>query len=73
MCLDDRILGTLCGKLQEKCYHFVHDEAQLELFFTEDDAMVAKRSQLEDTRDRLIKANAAMNNIQTTRRQLPGF
>ena len=24
MCLDDRILGTLCGKLQEKCYHFVH-------------------------------------------------
>ena len=73
MCLDDRILGTLCGKLQEKCYHFVHDEAQLELFFTEDDAMVAKRSQLEDTRDRLIKANAAMNNIQTTRRQPPGF
>ena len=68
MCLDDRILGTLCGKLQEKCYHFVHDEAKLELFFTEDAAIVARRSKLEATRDRLVKANAAMNNIQTARR-----
>jgi interferon-induced GTP-binding protein Mx1 len=71
MCLDDRILGTLCGKLQEKCYQFVHDEAKLEAFFTEDATMVAKRVQMEATRDRLVKANAALNNIQETRKHLP--
>jgi len=71
MCLDDRILGTLCGKLQEKCYQFVHDEAKLEVFFTEDATMVAKRTQMEATRDRLIKANAALNSIQVPRKHLP--
>jgi len=71
MCLDDRILGTLCGKVQEACYQFVHDQARLETFFTEDEAMVARRSQLEQTRDGLIRANAAMNNIQLARRPTP--
>jgi len=71
MCLDDRILGTLCGKVQEACYQFVHDEAKLEAFFTEDEAMVARRTQLERTRDELIKANAAMNNIQAARKPTP--
>lgn len=70
MCLDDRILGTLCGKLQEQCYQFVHDETKLEAFFTEDATLVAKRSQLEKNRDRLVKANSAMANIQMTRKLL---
>jgi interferon-induced GTP-binding protein Mx1 len=70
MCLDDRFLGTLCGKLQEQCYQFVHDEKKLEAFFTEDAALVARRSQLEKNRDRLVKANSAMANIQITRKLL---
>lgn len=68
MCLDDRILGTLCGKLQEQCYQFVHDENKLQAFFTEDAALVASRSSLEEKRDRLIKANTAMANIQVNRK-----
>ena len=68
MCLDDRILGTLCGKLQETCYQFVHDEAKLRAFFTEDRAMAIQRSRLEKTLDKLSKANASMNNIQAERR-----
>lgn len=68
MCLDDRILGTLCTKLQEKCYQFVHDDDRLETFFTEDANIVARRQDLEETRDRLVKANAAMANIQATRK-----
>ena len=28
MALDDRILGTLCSKMQQQCYSFVHDEAR---------------------------------------------
>jgi len=68
MCLDDRILGTLCAKLQEKCYHFVHDDERLETFFTEDANIVARRRDLELTRDRLVKANAAMANIQAARK-----
>ncbi|KAJ8614481.1 hypothetical protein CTAYLR_000866 [Chrysophaeum taylorii] len=68
MCLDDRILGTLCSKLQEKCYQFVHDDDRLENFFTEDATIVARRHELEQTRDRLVKANAAMANIQASRK-----
>jgi interferon-induced GTP-binding protein Mx1 len=68
MCLDDRILGTLCGKLQEQCYQFVHDENKLQAFFTEDAALVASRSSLEEKRDRLLKANTAMANIQVNRK-----
>lgn len=73
MCLDDRILGTLCSKLQEKCYQFVHDDERLEAFFTEDVSIVARREELEQTRDRLVKANAAMASIQVVRkpRSLP--
>jgi interferon-induced GTP-binding protein Mx1 len=71
MCLDDRILGTLCGKVQEACYQFVHDEARLQAFFTEDEAIVARRVQLEQTRDHLMKANAAMSSIQVTRKHVP--
>jgi len=68
MCLDDRILGTLCTKLQEKCYQFVHNERKLEGFFTEDATLVAKRSRLEKNRNQLIAANTAMANIQMTRK-----
>jgi interferon-induced GTP-binding protein Mx1 len=68
MCLDDRILGTLCGKLQETCYQFVHDEAKLKSFFTEDRAMIIQRSRLEGTLDKLSKANASMDNIHMERK-----
>mmetsp|Transcript_28903 Transcript_28903/g.89335 ORF Transcript_28903/g.89335 Transcript_28903/m.89335 type:complete len:647 (+) Transcript_28903:776-2716(+) len=72
MCVDDRILGTLCAKLQEKCYHFVHDEGKLAAFFTEDATLVARRVHLENSRDRLVAANAAMASIQMTRKVLRG-
>mmetsp|Transcript_21901 Transcript_21901/g.65671 ORF Transcript_21901/g.65671 Transcript_21901/m.65671 type:complete len:750 (+) Transcript_21901:40-2289(+) len=70
MCLDDRILGTLCSKLQEQCYRFVHDESKLEAFFTEDASLVASRSQLERNRDCLVRANSTMASIHITRKAL---
>jgi len=70
MCLDDRILGTLCSKLQEQCYRFVHDETKLEAFFTEDPSLVASRSQLERNRDCLVRANSTMASIHVTRKVL---
>ncbi|KAJ8599711.1 hypothetical protein CTAYLR_004743 [Chrysophaeum taylorii] len=71
MVLDDRILGTLCGKLQEALYRLVHDDEKLAAFFTEDATIVAKRANLETTRDKLTKANASMANIQGSRKPLP--
>lgn len=72
MCLDDRILGTLCSKLQEKCYHFVHDEEKLAVLFTEDATLVARRLHLENTRDRLMAVNAVMAGLQLTRKVVRG-
>uniref|UniRef100_A0A7S3JVN6 Dynamin-type G domain-containing protein n=1 Tax=Aureoumbra lagunensis TaxID=44058 RepID=A0A7S3JVN6_9STRA len=67
MAIDDRILGTLCPKLQEALFHHAHDNDKLDAFFVEDPAIVAKRKELEATKDRLAKATLAMSSIQVTR------
>merc|ERR1711916_187711 len=67
MLLDAKIMGNLCQKMQEHCYVFVHDENKLSEFFEEDSDVVARRANLTSKRDRLIKANAAMANIQVQR------
>jgi len=71
MTLDQHILSTLGPKLQEQCYQFVHNEQQLESFFTEDPKIVAKRKDLIQLRDRLVKANTAMASIQAHRAPPP--
>lgn len=55
MVLDERVMGTLCSRMQEQCYVFVHDEEKLAHFFEEDAALVARRADLTSKRDRLAK------------------
>jgi len=71
MSLDDRILGTLCPRLQESLFQTTHDDEKLEAFFTPDPAIVAKRQQLEALKDRLARATAAMASIQPPPRAAP--